>query len=192
MLTDQNCDEVRCAQLQQSVDQIATLLQESSSQVAWLAESILTFQTSCALTNGNEYGRQVNPDIVRCDLVAKCAQYWMLITARRVNLNTKRWYQAMLTALAEIKVPLPDVEEDASSYLGLQYEYARHAGLFSGQYCCNYSTLLAQPQQRLIAMMSLEDNEHFMQNRYRYETHKLGLTAGADEHAVLRTLHEHA
>lgn len=57
----------------------------------------------------------------------------MLISVRRVNLNTKRWYQAMLTALAEIKVPLPEVEEGASSHLGLQYEYARHAGLFSGQ-----------------------------------------------------------
>lgn len=74
MLTDQNCDEVHRAQLQQSVDQIATLLQESSSQVAWLTESTLTFQTSCALTNGNEYGRQVNPDIVRFDWVAHRAQ----------------------------------------------------------------------------------------------------------------------
>ena len=40
--------------------------------------------------------------------------------------------------------------------------------------------------------MTPEDNERFIQNRYRYEARKLGLPADADERAVLKVLQQHA
>ena len=40
--------------------------------------------------------------------------------------------------------------------------------------------------------MTPEDNERFIQNRYRYEARQLGLPADADERAVLKVLQQHA
>lgn len=40
--------------------------------------------------------------------------------------------------------------------------------------------------------MTPEDNERFIQNRYRYEAGKLGLPATADERAVFKALQEQA
>ena len=40
--------------------------------------------------------------------------------------------------------------------------------------------------------MTPEDNERFIQNRYRYEARQLGLPADADERAVFKALQEQA
>ena len=192
MMADPCCGPDRKKQLQAQLDRIETLLQESAPRVAWLADSTLSFQASCTLTNGTMQERQVNPDILQCDWVANRAQRWQLFTARRAALVAKHWYQAMVSCLAKVEVPLPPVAEDSHSCLGLQYEYERHVQLLAGKCSCDYGKLPTLPQQRLIAQMTPEDNERFIQNRYRYEARKLGLPADADERAVLKALQEHA
>ena len=192
MMADPCCGADRKKQLQPQLDRIETLLQESAPRLAWLADSTLSFQASCTLTNGTLQDRQVNPDILQCDWVANRAQRWQLFTARRAALVAKHWYQAMVSCLAKAEVPLPTVAEDSHSCLGLQYEYERHVQLLSGQCCCDFGKLPVLPQQRLIAQMTPEDNERFIQNRYRYEARKLGLPATADERAVFKVLQQHA
>ena len=192
MMPDPCCPDDRKAQLQLAFDQVESLLKDTAPRVAWLAESTLTFQASCAFTNGNLRERQVDPDILRCDWVANRAQLWQLFTARRANQVAKLWYQVMIALLVKAEVPVPAVAEDSHSSLGLQYEHKRHAQLLAGQCYCDYGTLPMLPQQRLIAEMNPEDNQRFISNRYRYEVRKLGLAPDADERTVFKTLHEHA
>ena len=192
MMPDPCCSEDRKAQLQLAFDQVESLLKDTAPRVAWFAESALTFQASCAFTNGNLRERQVDPDLLHCDWVANRAQLWQLFTARRANQVAKLWYQVMIALLVKAEVPVPAVAEDAHSCLGLQYEHQRHAQLLAGQCYCDYGTLPMLPQQRLIAEMNPEDNQRFISNRYRYEARKLGLAPDADERTVFKTLHEHA
>ena len=78
---------------------------------------------------------------------------WGLITARCANLSTERWYQAMFTALAEIKTPLPQLKEDALSYLGRMIKPAMRG---SSPVCAVVTT--ARSRGEVIDNLSLGSN----------------------------------